>query len=332
MNAPITPAQQFVKDVEGVRLLVIGDIMLDHYIWGSATRLSPEAPVPVLDVKEEDSRLGGAANVALNLLALGTNPFLCGVIGNDREGEVLRGLFGTHSLTDKFLFTSNERRTTSKTRVLGNRQQMLRLDKEDRFPISARMEEEVLDALLPYIGHFQVVIFEDYDKGMVTPRIIREITNRSVENGVKVVIDPKYRNFLHYERCTVFKPNLKELNDALNLRLDNHDLPGIVNAVKTLREKMPHENTLVTLSENGALVVDSQLEHVHIPAHFRQIADVSGAGDTVVSVLGACLASGMDLVRAARISNLAGGLVCEKVGVVPVELDRLAAEVEEHGF
>lgn len=332
MKAPLNPAEQFARDISGTRVMVLGDVMLDHYIWGSATRLSQEAPVAVVDVKEEESRLGGAANVALNLLALGANPFLCGVIGKDREGEALKGLYQESQLTEKFLFETADRRTTCKTRILGNRQQMLRLDKEDRFPITPDLEDRVLDELLPFLGHFQVIVFEDYDKGMVTPRLIREITKKANDADVPVVVDPKYRNFFEYAGCTVFKPNLKELNDALNVRVSNTDLPGITDAVAHLRSRMPHRNTLITLSENGALLIDEKMTPLHIPAHFRQISDVSGAGDTVVSVLSTCLASGMNLERAARIANLAGGLVCEKVGVVPVELGRLSEEVMELGY
>lgn len=312
--------------------LIVGDLMLDRYLWGNVIRISPEAPVPVVDVTHEEARPGGAANVAQNLSALGGKITLAGTVGQDLEGEQLLGIFSEKGFVTEGIQRLADRPTTRKTRVIGNRQQMLRIDREDRKPISADTADAILQYIQTSLDWVKAIILQDYEKGLLSPSLIQRIIESANEKGIITIVDPKYHNFLSYSGCTVFKPNLKELNEALKENISKKDIDGIVRGVMKLRERMPHQETVITLSENGVLAVDSKGNATHIPAHFRKITDVSGAGDTVVSVLCACKAAGLPLEKAAAIANLAGGLVCEEVGVVPIDPERLAAEMERLGI
>jgi rfaE bifunctional protein kinase chain/domain len=317
----------FATALPKLRVLVIGDLMLDRYHFGRVTRISPEAPVPVVDVERTESRPGGAANVALNIRSMGAQVTLCGLIGNDDNGQILMNCLGGEGFDTSLVIASNDRPTTTKTRIIGNNQQILRVDHESRESIDANQEAQLLQALAGKLGQFDVLVLEDYDKGLLSPVLIQGIVKESKVANVPVVVDPKYRNFLAYRDVALFKPNLKELNEALNLRIGKNDLAGIVEAVKALRARMPHQETLVTLSENGVLAIDATGHSTHIPAHYRKITDVSGAGDTVIALMALGIAAGLGLVAAATIANLAGGLVCEDVGVVPVNPDRLFREL-----
>jgi rfaE bifunctional protein kinase chain/domain len=319
--------QQFSEALSKVRALVVGDLMLDRYLWGNVSRISPEAPVPVVDIDRSDSRPGGAANVALNIKAMGAKASLCGIIGEDDNAQILKNRLQEAGFDHSLVMADPTRVTTTKTRIIGNNQQILRVDHENREQISEDLRNRILESLGIVIQDFDVVIFEDYDKGLLDAGLIAAITKMAVDAGCIVVVDPKYRNFLSYAGVSLFKPNLKELNEALNLRLKKGDIAGIVEAVMLLRQKMPHEATLVTLSENGVLTVDAKGGFVHQAAHFRKITDVSGAGDTVIGIMALALAAGQCLETAAAIANLAGGLVCEEVGVVPIDKARLLAEM-----
>jgi len=320
----------FLTRVRGRRVLVVGDLMLDRYLWGRVDRISPEAPVPVVDVLREESRLGGAANVALNLLSLGAQPLLCGAIGPDGAGQTLRALLHQHGLSDEGLLICADRPTTAKTRVLGNHQQMLRIDHEDRSPLAPDDAERLAHDVVSLMDRLQIeaLIFEDYDKGVLQPALISAATLHATRRNVPVLVDPKHRNFFAYSHCTVFKPNVKELNTALGLQVAANDLAGLQAAVDGLQNRMPHQATVLTLSEHGVLVCRPGHEPRHIPAHIRQIRDVSGAGDTVVAVMAAALAGGVTVPEAAAVANLAGGLVCEVPGVVPIDPKRLTAEID----
>jgi D-glycero-beta-D-manno-heptose-7-phosphate kinase len=324
----ITPSDinTLTSSLPKLHVLVIGDLMLDRYLWGSVTRISPEAPVPVVDVDRTEVRLGGAANVALNLGSMGAQVSVCGVIGNDENGLMLMSCLSREGFDTRNVLQTDSRPTTTKTRVIGNNQQILRIDQEVREEIGADLRAKLLEDLLKDIHRFQAIIFEDYDKGMLGPDLIQAVMQAAKTAGIPTIVDPKYRNFLAYGGATLFKPNLKELNEALNLRLSKNDIQGIAKAVISLREKMPHAQTLVTLSENGVLTVNSAGQWKHLGAHYRKITDVSGAGDTVVAVMALCLAAGVKLESSAIIANLAGGLVCEEVGVVPINLQRLLGE------
>ncbi len=317
----------FEKALPGLKVLVIGDLMLDRYHFGRVTRISPEAPVPVVDVERTENRPGGAANVALNIRSLGAAVTLCGVIGNDDHGDLLIKSLAVQGLDASLVITTSDRPTTTKTRIIGNNQQILRVDHESREGIGKQLEEELINSLRKRIQEFDAIILEDYDKGLLGPNLIEAVVQLANAAQVPVVVDPKYRNFLAYKGVTLFKPNLKELNEALNHRISKADLPGIQAAVMELREKMPHRQTLVTLSENGVLAIDENGLATHLPAHLRKIADVSGAGDTVIAVMALALAAGLTLNTASEIANLAGGLVCEEVGVVPIDLGTLLREM-----
>ncbi|MEY3443996.1 MAG: hypothetical protein RLZZ519_2277 [Bacteroidota bacterium] len=324
---PSADIATFERALPGLKVLVIGDLMLDRYHFGRVTRISPEAPVPVVDVERTENRPGGAANVALNIRSLGAAVTLCGVIGDDDHGDLLVKSLAVQGLDASLVITTNDRPTTTKTRIIGNNQQILRVDHESREAIGKQLEEELIDSLRQRIQEFQAIVLEDYDKGLLGPDLIEAVVQLANAAQVPVVVDPKYRNFLAYKGVTLFKPNLKELNEALNHRISKADLPGIQAAVMELREKMPHRQTLVTLSENGVLAIDENGVATHLPAHLRKIADVSGAGDTVIAVMALAMAAGLTLKTASEIANLAGGLVCEEVGVVPIDLVTLLREM-----
>lgn len=300
--------------------------MLDRYLWGRVERISPEAPVPVVDVYREENRPGGAANVALNLCALGALPVLCGVIGHDREGDELLLQAEKNGFDTQLISRLHDRPTTLKVRIIGNnQQQILRVDREDKRLLPEEMAGSLLNAAIDQIQSFDAVVIQDYDKGFLNPQLAQMLIAASRKHNIPVLVDPKFRNFFSYAGVFLFKPNLKELCEGMGVRLDKNDLPAIADTVLRLREKMPHDNTLVTLSENGMLYVNPQGTSTHIPARMRDITDVSGAGDTVISVVALGIAAGYSPLKASMIANLAGGLVCEEVGVVPIKPERLVA-------
>lgn len=320
--------ESFAARLDETNALVIGDLMLDRYLWGTVSRISPEAPVPVVDVSQSEDRPGGAANVALNVAAMGARVALCGALGEDPEGDTLLGLLRDKNFDTSLVWQVAGRRTTSKTRIIGNKQQMMRVDSEQRDHLAPEVYAEMEAAIAARLLSVDVVIFEDYDKGALDPGFIRAVNRMARERGIPTVVDPKFKQFFCYEQVSLFKPNLKELNEGLGLRVGNGDLEGILAAVKLLRERMPHDNTLITLSEQGVLSVDASGQQSHSPAHFRKITDVSGAGDTVVAVVALALAADLPLAVASAIANLAGGLVCEEVGVVPIDRERLFEEMK----
>lgn len=316
-----------------LKALVVGDVMIDGYILGDVNRISPEAPVPVLDVLQKDDRLGGAANVVLNVKSLGATPIMCSVIGDDSNGEKLIELFKKDNLSTDGLVTSTDRRTTIKTRVIANNQQVLRVDEEDKYDLSINEEKRLLEKVDRIItqNKIDVIIFEDYNKGVLTKNVISKIIEIAIQNNIPTTVDPKKRNFLEYKNVTLFKPNLKELKEGLNLSIDYTSDKSVIEAIRFLESKLNNKLSLVTLSERGVIMTDKNNEFL-IPAHIRNIADVSGAGDTVISVASLCLALNLDINKIAEISNLSGGLVCEKVGVVPIDKELLKKETFDKVF
>ncbi|MEM7655102.1 MAG: bifunctional ADP-heptose synthase [Bacteroidota bacterium] len=300
------------------RILVLGDLMLDRYLWGKVERISPEAPVPVVEVYEEESRLGGAANVALNLHSMGATPLLWGIIGSEESGRQLRTLAAENSWPTNGLLQSEDRRTTVKTRVISGSQQMLRVDKEDTFPLTTREQQQLEIGLFAALEQADAIVFQDYDKGLLSPILIQRVLHKAQQLGIPSLVDPKFRQFWAYTGCTLFKPNLKELNEGLSERFDATDIHGLLDGVAQMQERMPHHISLLTLGANGALLAESGAEPIHVPAHPRAVADVSGAGDTVIAMLALGLANQLPALQAAQYANLAGGLVCESVGVVPI--------------
>lgn len=326
---PANNTSSFLASAKNLKILVIGDLMIDQYLWGSIDRISPEAPVPVVDVYDRERRLGGAANAALNLKALGATPVLCGVTGKDKNSLELLELARKEGFDTQLIFSFPSRKTTVKTRIICNNQHVMRVDDEDRHALASQENTEVMDAVFELLTGFDAIIFSDYDKGMLSETLISMLTIHAEQHDVPVIVDPKFKNFHHYPDCNLFKPNLKELNEGLDIQLDKNDLDGIALAVEELRSNMPHRQTLVTLSENGMLFVDENLKATHLPAYRRNIVDVSGAGDTVAAVLCLGIAAGLSPLIAAKYANLAGGLVCEEVGVVPIDPKRLVAESEQ---
>ncbi|VAW26632.1 ADP-heptose synthase / D-glycero-beta-D-manno-heptose 7-phosphate kinase [hydrothermal vent metagenome] len=313
------------------KVLIIGDVMLDAYIWGKVERISPEAPVPVVTVVTREERLGGAANVGMNIRALGARPIMCSVIGSDDRGETLRALMLNSGLDDAGVIESPHRFTTTKFRILGNNTQMLRVDEET----SESLEEEVFHELCSRIDKIlktddiRVIIFQDYDKGVITPELIDFVIDMADEMDIPVTVDPKKRNFLAFRNATLVKPNLAEMQEGLELGKLTLDKESLQKAAHKLSEVLNTSMILNTLSENGVFIFwneDGKAKAELLPAYRRNIADVSGAGDTVISVASLCLASGIGAKDMAQLSNLAGGLVCEEAGVVPINKEKLMAE------
>lgn len=311
-----------------INVLIIGDVMLDAYLWGKVDRISPEAPVPIVAVNKKENRPGGAANVAINIRSMGAQPILCSVIGDDVNGKIFVEIMEQLGMRTDALVSSPDRPTTKKTRVIGNNHQMLRVDEEREEDLSDTERDRLLNKIreLIHSQKIHVIIFEDYDKGVISKKLIEEVVTLAKANKIPVAVDPKKRNFRHYKNVELFKPNLKELKEGMKLDLEKGDLQEIRAAVKELRSASQIDTVLLTLSERGVLLVNKDTDTL-IPAHIRNIADVSGAGDTVISIAALYLALGSDPVQMATISNLAGGLVCEKVGVVPVEPLQLLEEI-----
>jgi rfaE bifunctional protein kinase chain/domain len=321
---------QLFSDFTKLKVMIIGDVMVDSYYWGKVDRISPEAPVPIVAVTKKESRMGGAANVALNVQALGATPLLCSVIGSDDEGQEFLSLVVQNQQNTSGIQSSSERRTTKKTRIIGNNAQMLRVDAEDLHPLSKQEESAFLERIESLLKSEAVdaIIFEDYDKGVITPTLIKSVVKMAQQKGIPTTVDPKKQNFLNYQEVDLFKPNLKELKEGLKLELDKHDMEGLKTAIQQLEAALNNQSTLITLSENGVYAHSADEAH-HIAAHRRDITDVSGAGDTVISVATLCLALNKPLRFIAELANLAGGLVCENVGVVPINKAELQKEAEK---
>ncbi|MDR0368389.1 MAG: PfkB family carbohydrate kinase [Bacteroidales bacterium] len=312
-------------------ILIIGDVMLDDYITGSVSRISPEAPVPVLDIQSRNVCLGGAANVALNVLSMGAKAVLGSVIGKDRKSIEFLEILKRENLSAEGIIESENRIQTVKYRAIGNNTQLLRLDNEISTPLCEEDEKKFLLHLLQILNTQKIdaVIFEDYDKGVITPSIVREITSFAHEKSIPVTVDPKKRNFLCYTRNTIFKPNWKELKEGLSLCGKWNDKETL-NAIHHFMREKQHKHLLLTLSHEGVLMCRLQNEHFtwkHIPAYMRNIADVSGAGDTVISIATLGLTLGIDMEDTTRLSNLAGGLVCEEIGIVVLNKQKFIEEV-----
>ena len=297
--------------------------MLDSYIWGSVDRISPEAPVPVVSVKKRDYRLGGAGNVVVNVHALGATPILCALVGNDDAAVKLRSCLKNSAIREDGLVVSNARPTTEKIRVIASNQHVVRVDEETDRIASQEEEKQIIETALKLVEECNAVIFQDYDKGTLTAGVISAVVDLARKRGIPTVVDPKRRNFLAYEGVTLFKPNLKELREGLKMDVSN--LKDVATAVEQLKAKLKAEGVMATLSEKG-VYIDYKDQKIQIPAHHREIADVSGAGDTVVSIAAACVALGLDAKLVAGLSNLGGGLVCQHVGVVPISKEELLRE------
>lgn len=321
-----------------LKVLIIGDVMVDAYIWGKVERISPEAPVPVVHVRKREIRLGGAANVALNIQALGATPLLCAVVGKDEYGQQFRHLLKQQQILADHIVESATRVTTVKERIIAGSQQMLRVDSEDDSLLNEAESDALMQSIEQAVPQADVIIFQDYDKGILNEERILKIIKIAQQYQIPTAVDPKKRNFLHYKKATLFKPNLKELKEGLKaqqLALVSDAGKGFIEpeilmeASNYLKSLLQVEVVLVTLSEKGVYVNAPDGSHF-ILAHVRQIADVSGAGDTVISIAALCLALKFPSQWLAELSNLGGGIVCEYTGVVPIDKRRLIQEAKKH--
>ncbi|HPT14130.1 MAG TPA: bifunctional ADP-heptose synthase [Bacteroidales bacterium] len=322
-----------LESFSGRNVLIVGDVMVDAYLFGKVDRISPEAPVPVVTLSNRQSMLGGAANVALNIKALGANPLLCSVIGDDTRGAELIGIMNDNGLDTNGMYASNDRITTTKFRIIGNRFQMLRVDEETDSDLTATETKNLLERLdmLLHSRKPSVIILQDYNKGVLTAEVIDQIMKKALHAGIPVVVDPKKKNFRSFRSVTLFKPNLKEIRDALGIDINPRNEESLKTAAIKLHDMLDARQVMITLSELGVFMscrTNGTETSFILPAHVRAIADVSGAGDTVVSVAALCTALGVSPEKTAWLSNLAGGLVCEQVGVVPVDRNKLIREAQ----
>jgi rfaE bifunctional protein kinase chain/domain len=311
----------------GIKVGVIGDIMLDTYWWGHVDRISPEAPVPVVALDKKEDRIGGAGNVALNLVSLGAKVSILSVMGADENGDRLKKLLNENDIRTEWLLQYHSRITTSKARIISRNQQMLRLDAEITKDLSVNDETALLAKVEDYINtqHPQVIIFEDYNKGVLTEQVIKQVIALCRKHNVITTVDPKRKNFFNYVGVDIFKPNLKEVKEGLNLLLDDINTDALNNIHRQLMQQLHHAISFITLSDKGVFYQDKETSRI-VPSHLRNVADVSGAGDTVIAVASLVYAATNDIEMMAEVANIAGGLVCEEVGTAAIDKARLLQE------
>jgi D-glycero-beta-D-manno-heptose-7-phosphate kinase len=314
----------------GIKIGVIGDVMLDTYWWGHVDRISPEAPVPVVALDKKENRIGGAGNVALNLASLGANVSILSVAGADDNAVALKKLLGENNIHIDYLLQLPSRITTTKTRIISRNQQMMRLDAEITKELSADDENVLLDTVKKYLEKEkpQAIIFEDYNKGVLTARVIKTVIDWCKNQGVITTVDPKRKNFFSYTGVDIFKPNLKEVKEGLNLLVEEVTRDVLDDIHNRLQQQLRHAISFITLSEKGVYYQDNKESRI-IPSHLRNVSDVSGAGDTVIAVASLVYAATHDVNLMAEMANIAGGLVCEEVGTAAINKDRLLQECKE---
>ena len=316
---------ELINGFSRLKVLIIGDLMIDSYTWGRVSRISPEAPVPVVNVIRRESRLGGAGNVVLNIASLGATAVICSVIGDDAPGRELQKIILDSNLSTEGLIVEPGRMTTVKERIIAGSQQVVRVDSETESSISSSSQKALLAHIKDSISDVDVIIFEDYDKGVLNDSLIQAVISMAKENNIPTVVDPKRKNFFAYKGATLFKPNLHELRDGLGLMPTDFDADHLADTVRKFKVSQEFTGVFVTLSERG-VYIDFENDQQLIPAHIRQISDVSGAGDTVISIAACVLALGGSTEQIASLANLGGGLVCESLGVVPIDLALLRKE------
>lgn len=321
---------QLFQQFKNIKIAVVGDVMLDTYWWGNVSRISPEAPVPIVALHKKELRLGGAANVALNLVALQAQTTVLSVLGNDEDGNTLKSLLEKENINTQYLLQSEARITTNKIRIISRSQQMMRLDAEIVNDISTELENKLLQKIEQYIVTEKpaIIILQDYNKGVLTPNIIAKTIALCQQHNVLTAVDPKRKNFLAYKNVNIFKPNLSEVKDALNIAIDSVNINSLQQVHQLLHNKLQHQISFITLSEKGVFY-NTENESNILPAHLRNIADVSGAGDTVISVAALVYACTHNMQLAANIANIAGGLVCEEVGTAAINKEKLLTECDK---
>jgi rfaE bifunctional protein kinase chain/domain len=313
-----------------LKVAVIGDVMLDTYWWGKVDRISPEAPVPVVAVSKKEQRIGGAGNVALNLQSLGASVSVLSILGKDDDGEQLTKLFADNHINTQYLVYSEQRITTNKIRIISRNQHMMRLDAELTSDISTADEDRLLYAFEEYIAAESpdVVVLEDYNKGVLTENGIAKIISLCKHHNILTTVDPKRKNFFAYKGVDIFKPNLKEVKEGLNILSDEISVNSLKDIHLQLQNKLQHKISFITLSEKGVFYNDAATANL-IPTHIRNVADVSGAGDTVIAVASLVYAATKDVHLMADVANIAGGLVCEEVGTVAIDKEKLLQECKQ---
>ncbi|MDB5198572.1 MAG: PfkB domain protein [Chitinophagaceae bacterium] len=314
------------SDISKLKVAVIGDVMLDTYWWGTVDRISPEGPVPVVAVTKREQRIGGAGNVALNARALGAGVVLISVIGKDDEGKQLTEILNANHINTSFI-ASGERVTTNKIRIIGRNQQMMRLDAEHTDDLAKNDEEKLIILIEKYINENKpdVIVLEDYNKGVLTEGVIKKIISLCKAHNIISAADPKRKNFFSFKNIALFKPNLKEVKESLHILSDEVNEKMLSEIHAQLKEKLDHSISLITLSDKG-MFYESEKDSKIIPSHLRNVADVSGAGDTVIAVASLVYAATKDIHLSAEIANIAGGLVCEVVGTAAIDKQKLLEE------
>lgn len=325
INIPKPRLNEIRNSLKGKKVAVVGDMMLDCYFWGEVKRISPEAPVPVIEIDNEFYRFGGAANVAFNILKLGGIPYPVGVIGYDNNGSIFNSLIEEAGIESSGILIDDSRPTTAKTRVIAVKQHIVRIDQERKEYVNSGIEQKILKFIKENSNDFDAVILQDYNKGVLTPYVIEEIIDLARSKDIIINVDPKFNNFFRYKGVTAFKPNRKETEDALGIRITNDQ--ELHYAGNKLLNELDAKYVLLTLGEAGVSIFRKGEEVIRIPTKARKVADVSGAGDTVISTLTMALAAGADICEASYLANYAGGLVCEEVGIVPIEEEKLFSEI-----
>ncbi|MBD3290305.1 D-glycero-beta-D-manno-heptose-7-phosphate kinase [candidate division KSB1 bacterium] len=318
--------QELFANFKNKRILVLGDLMLDRYLWGTVVRISPEAPVPVVEVAEEAVRLGGSANVVNNIRSLGATAIPVGVVGNDEPGNKLIELFRNMNFDTTGIIIDQSRTTSVKTRIIAHGQHVVRADHESKERVKPGVINEILAMVERYIDNCDAIIFQDYNKGLLTKTLINKVIGIASQKQKVVTVDPKFDNFFEYKSVTVFKPNRKELQEALGIRIVSDE--NLAAACNRIKQKLECRNLLVTLGERGMCLLDSNDELSIIPTKAKKVHDVSGAGDTVISTLTVALVAGASIKEATTLANNAAGVVCSEVGVVPIQLEQLIETIE----
>lgn len=313
--------QEILERGRGKRLMVVGDLMVDRYLWGTVSRLSPEAPVPIINIEDEEIRFGGAANVANNVIGLGATPIVVGVVGKDHWGQIFKSMLRDRNLWADGLVEDGSRPTTLKTRIIGNNQHIARVDREIVAPIHGEIQKKILQFVTDQIDSVDAIILQDYNKGILVPPLIHQIVDLAGKYGVPITVDPKFDNFLEYRNVTLFKPNKRETEEALAIRL--HNEAGIREAGVRLIDQLNARAVLITLGERGMALFEDNGQVAFTGTRARKVADVSGAGDTVIATVTFALAAGANMREAVTLANYAAGVVCEEVGVVPINRDVL---------
>jgi rfaE bifunctional protein kinase chain/domain len=306
-------AEVFMRQMRDCRIVVLGDVMLDEFIWGDVSRISPEAPVPVVEIKRESTHLGGAANVMSNLLALGAQACVIGVVGEDAAAEKLRASLRSDSgaQTDGLLVSDNSRPTTIKTRIIAHNQMIVRADRERRSPVNGETEERIITTVKAALENAGALVISDYDKGVVTPRILSEVLPAAY-GRMPVLVDPKIRNFDSYRPATLVTPNHHEALRLTNLEEDSDD--SLTDAARKIRDRLGCDAVLITRGDRGMMLVEAGRDPVFVKTSAREVYDVTGAGDTVIATLAAALAAGASMTEAAMLANHAAGIVVGKLG------------------